>query len=89
MMITSQDLFLILFLAFLEGILSIDNALVLAMMARGVPGPLQRKALTYGLIGSVIFRIIALSLRSLTLLIRRLARKRRLRSTMRSASALI
>ncbi len=57
-----EDIFLILVLAFLEGLLSIDNALVLAIMVRGLPKEQQRKALTYGLVGAVIFRIIALSL---------------------------
>ena len=61
-MITSQDLFVVGFLVFLEGILSIDNALVLAMLARDLPKPLQKKALTYGLVGAIGFRIIALSL---------------------------
>ncbi|MGK5084022.1 TerC family protein [Bdellovibrionota bacterium FG-1] len=60
--IAYQDLLLILFLAFLEGILSIDNAVVLAMMARHLPLPLQRRALTYGLAGSVVFRLAALAL---------------------------
>jgi YkoY family integral membrane protein len=60
--ITSQDIALIGFLAFLEGILSIDNALVLAMMARHLPPALQKRALTYGLVGAVVFRIIALGL---------------------------
>lgn len=59
--ITPQDFALIGFLAFLEGILSIDNALVLAMMARHLPKEQQRKALTYGLIGAVVFRLIALA----------------------------
>jgi YkoY family integral membrane protein len=61
-MISSHDLFLILFLAFLEGVLSIDNAVVLAMMARHLPPKLQKRALTFGLGGSVVFRLIALSL---------------------------
>lgn len=61
-MITSQDLFLILFLAFLEGILSIDNAVVLAMMARHLPPAQQKRALTYGLVGSVVFRLAALAM---------------------------
>lgn len=61
-MISSQDIFLIFFLAFLEGILSIDNALVLALMAKHLPEKQQRKALTYGLIGSVVFRLISLGL---------------------------
>jgi YkoY family integral membrane protein len=57
-----QDIFLIGFLAFLEGILSIDNALVLALMARPLPPEQRRKALTYGLIGAVFFRMVALGL---------------------------
>lgn len=60
-MISLQDLGLIAFLVFLEGILSIDNALVLAMMARPLPLKQQRKALTYGLIGAVVFRLVALT----------------------------
>ncbi len=60
--ISLQDLSSILFLVFLEGILSIDNALVLAMLARGLPPQQQKKALTYGLVGAVLFRLIALSL---------------------------
>lgn len=63
-MITSSDFILIAFLAFLEGILSIDNALVLALMARHLPKKQQRKALTYGLAGSIIFRLVALSIAS-------------------------
>lgn len=59
--ITGPDLALIGFLAFLEGILSIDNALVLAMMARHLPAKERRHALTYGLLGSVFFRLLALS----------------------------
>jgi len=55
-----QDLSAIGFLVFLEGILSIDNALVLAMLARGLEPKLQRKALTYGLIGAVVFRFASL-----------------------------
>lgn len=61
-MFTSQDLAVIGFLVFLEGILSIDNALVLAILARPLPAHLQRRALTYGLVGAVIFRLLALSL---------------------------
>jgi len=62
MEITAQDLSSILFLVFLEGILSIDNAVVLAMLARGLPAHQQKKALTYGLVGAVVFRLISLSL---------------------------
>ena len=51
-MISSQDLLVIGTLIFLEGILSIDNALVLAMLARPLPPRLQRRALTYGIVGA-------------------------------------
>lgn len=47
-------------LIFLEGILSIDNALVLAIIARGVKPELQKKVLTYGLVGAVVFRMTAI-----------------------------
>lgn len=54
-----HDLALVAVLVVLEGVLSIDNALVLGLLARRVPKPLQKKALTYGLIGAFAFRIIA------------------------------
>lgn len=43
-------------LVFFEGLLSIDNALVLALLARRLPKPLRAKALTYGLAGAFVFR---------------------------------
>jgi YkoY family integral membrane protein len=46
----------------LETVLSIDNAVVLGLLARRLPESLQRKALVYGLSGAVILRIIALAL---------------------------
>jgi len=60
--ITPQDLVTIAFLVFLEGVLSIDNALVLAMLARQLPEKQQKRALTYGLIGAIIFRLLALAI---------------------------
>lgn len=63
-MVTGQDVLVIGFLVFLEGILSIDNALVLAMLARPLPPNLQRKALTYGFAGAVVFRFISVMLAS-------------------------
>lgn len=57
---TGHDLLLILFLAFLECALSVDNALVLALLAKGLPPALQKKALTYGLLGAFAFRFISL-----------------------------
>lgn len=59
-MITVSDLATIGVLVFLEGILSLDNALVLAIIARGVKPELQKKVLTYGLVGAVIFRMTAI-----------------------------
>lgn len=55
-----QDFAIIGLLIFLEGILSIDNALVLAILAKPLPKHLQKKALTYGLIGALVFRFIAI-----------------------------
>ena len=60
--VTGQDLLVVGFLVFLEGILSIDNALVLAMLAKPLPPHLQRRALTYGFVGAVVFRLISVLL---------------------------
>src|SRR5262245_21217282 len=46
-------------LVVLEGLLSADNALVLAMMILGVPRRDQKKALRYGLVGAFAMRITA------------------------------
>lgn len=61
-MFEMQDLAVIGFLVILEGILSIDNAVVLALLARPLPPEQQKRALTYGLVGAVVFRFIALML---------------------------
>lgn len=57
----NPDIATILLLVLLEGVLSIDNALVLGLLAKRVPKPLQKRALTYGLIGAFAFRIIAIA----------------------------
>src|ERR1039457_6532234 len=57
----SHDLLFVLVLVVLEGILSIDNALVLALLARQLPERLQKKALTFGLAGAFLFRLIAVA----------------------------
>jgi len=57
-----QDLGVIALLVLLEGLLSIDNALVLALLARRLPKELRGKALTYGLAGAFVFRFIAIGL---------------------------
>jgi len=57
--ITAPDLFTIGLLVVLEGLLSADNALVMAIMVLGLPKRDHRGALRYGLIGGFAFRIIA------------------------------
>ncbi|MBI5142088.1 MAG: TerC family protein [Nitrospirae bacterium] len=54
------DILTIATLAALEGILSVDNALVLAILVRPLPRAQQKKALTYGIVGAFVFRFIAL-----------------------------
>jgi YkoY family integral membrane protein len=54
-----SDLLNILILIVLEGLLSGDNALVLAVIVMPLPADQQRKALHYGLIGAFVLRIIA------------------------------
>ena len=44
----------------LEGLLSADNAIVLAVMVRPLPKPLQKKALLYGIIGGYVMRALML-----------------------------
>lgn len=58
--VTPDDFFAIGFLIFLEGILSIDNALVLALIVKGLPHDQHKRALTYGIVGAVVFRVIAI-----------------------------
>lgn len=60
----SQDLLVIGLLVFFEGILSIDNAIVLGLLAKRLPKDQQRAALTYGLVGAFVFRSIAVLLSS-------------------------
>ena len=58
-MINPSDLLTVALLVGLEGLLSADNAMVLAVLALGLPKSEQRKALRYGLIGAFAFRTIA------------------------------
>lgn len=53
------DLVTIGFLVVLEGLLSADNALVMAIMVLGLPQDGHQKALRYGLVGGFVFRIAA------------------------------
>ncbi len=55
------DFFNIGILIVLEGVLSIDNALVLGLLARRVPKEKQTLALTYGLVGAFVFRFAAIA----------------------------
>ena len=58
---SNHDLIVILLLVLLEGLLSIDNALVLGLLAKRVPKHLQGRALTYGLVGAFVFRLLAVA----------------------------
>lgn len=49
-------------LVILEGLLSADNAIVLAVMVRHLPPKDQKHALMYGLVGALFFRIVAIFL---------------------------
>ena len=60
--IQAADLITIALLVLLEGLLSADNALVLAILVLGLPKKDQRKALRYGILGAFFFRIVAILL---------------------------
>lgn len=53
------DLITIGLLVGLEGLLSADNALVMAIMVLGLPKKQHHQALRYGLVGAFVFRVIA------------------------------
>jgi YkoY family integral membrane protein len=55
-----SDLFTIFMLVALEGLLSADNAMVLAVLVLGLPGSQRKKALRYGIVGAFAFRSVAL-----------------------------
>jgi len=57
--IHASDLVTIGLLVALEGLLSADNAMVLAILALGLPKSQQRKALRYGIVGAFVFRTVA------------------------------
>jgi YkoY family integral membrane protein len=58
----ASDFVTITLLVALEGLLSADNALVMAVMVLGLPRRDQRKALRYGLFGGFGLRILATAL---------------------------
>lgn len=54
------DFLIILLLVLLEGLLSADNAMVLAVLALGLPKHQRKSALRYGIVGAFVFRSAAL-----------------------------
>lgn len=57
-----HDVATIFTLALLEGLLSADNALVLAVLVKHLPVDQRKKALRYGIIGAFVFRILCILL---------------------------
>jgi YkoY family integral membrane protein len=57
--VQASDFVTIALLVLIEGLLSADNALVMAIMVLGLPMQERAKALQYGLVGGFILRIIA------------------------------
>jgi YkoY family integral membrane protein len=60
--VQSGDLVTVALLVALEGLLSADNAMVLAVLVLGLPREQQQQALRYGIVGAFAFRIIAILL---------------------------
>src|SRR3954447_19498445 len=58
-MIHPADLLTIGLLVALEGLLSADNAMVLAVLVLGLPKAQQQQALRYGILGAFAFRSLA------------------------------
>jgi YkoY family integral membrane protein len=58
--IQGYDFVVILMLVVLEGLLSADNAMVLAVLALGLPKHQRKRALRYGIAGAFAFRSAAL-----------------------------
>jgi YkoY family integral membrane protein len=55
----ASDFLTIALLVLLEGLLSVDNALVLAILVMGLPKRQRKQALRYGILGAFGFRILA------------------------------
>jgi YkoY family integral membrane protein len=62
MTFSPADLVTIALLVLLEGLLSADNAMVLAVLVLGLPRHQQQKALRYGILGAFLFRGAAILL---------------------------
>lgn len=67
---TYNDLLVVAFLVILEGVLSIDNALVLGLLAKRLPEHQRKRALMYGLVGAFVFRLIAIGFAQMLLSIK-------------------
>ena len=61
------DMVIVGLLVLLEGVLSIDNALVLGLLAKRLPPHLRPRALSYGLVGAFVFRVFAIATASFLL----------------------
>jgi YkoY family integral membrane protein len=57
--VVPSDFVTVALLVILEGLLSADNAMVLAVLVLGLPKEQQRKALRYGILGAFGFRALA------------------------------
>jgi YkoY family integral membrane protein len=68
--VTGSDLVTVALLVALEGLLSADNAMVLAVLVLGLPKAQQKKALQYGIVGAFVFRVIAILLAAYLIQIR-------------------
>ena len=62
---TFSDLYVILAVVVLEGLLSVDNALVNASLAVQLPAKLQKRAILFGLGAGALLRVVALFAASL------------------------
>jgi YkoY family integral membrane protein len=60
--VAGSDLLTVALLVALEGLLSADNAMVLAVLVLALPRHEQRKALRYGIAGAFVFRVLAILL---------------------------
>lgn len=61
-LVSPEAWMLILSLVVMEGLLSADNALVLAVLVKHLPEKKRKKALLYGMFGAYIFRFIAIGI---------------------------
>jgi YkoY family integral membrane protein len=64
---STQDLAVVGVLTVLEGVLSIDNALVLSLLAKRLPKEFQSRGLNWGMIFAFVFRFVAIFMASLLL----------------------